>query len=101
MAVAIAYAPTFDTYLAVYTGTTGNLKLITADDDRGGFFNSQVTFNVSQSGSSTPSENTTVAVTLNSNITNLQDLINDIRNDLSGSGIGVDVRENPNNLGRL
>lgn len=63
--------------------------------------NSQVTFNLSQSGSSTPSENTTVAVTLNSNITNLQDLINDIRNDLSGSGIGVDVRENSNNLGRL
>ena len=63
--------------------------------------NKQVTFEVAQSGSSTPSQNQTVNVTLSSNITNLQDLINDIRNDLSSTGIGVDVREDPNNFGRL
>lgn len=63
--------------------------------------NSSVTFDVTQSGSSTPSQNTTVPVTLNTNVTNLQDLINNIRSSLSGSGIGVDVREDPNNLGRL
>ncbi len=35
----------FDTFLAVYTGPAGNLKLVSSDDDRGGSFNSQVTFN--------------------------------------------------------
>lgn len=59
------------------------------------------TFEVSLAGSSVPSENTTVTVTLDSNIATLQDLINDIRNDLAGTGIGVDVREDPSNLGRL
>ena len=59
------------------------------------------TFDVELTGSSIPTENTTVTVTLNSNITTLQDLINDIRNDLAGSGIGLDVREDPQNLGRL
>ncbi len=63
--------------------------------------NNHVTFQVTQSGSSTPSQNQTVNVTLNTNITNLQDLINDIRNDLVSTGIGVDVREDPNNFGRL
>ncbi len=58
-------------------------------------------FEVRMGGSSIPSENTTVTVTLDSNISTLQDLINVIRNDLAGSGIGVDVREDPNNLGRL
>lgn len=38
----------FDTLLTVYTGTTGNLKEIARDDDRGGFFNSEVTFNATQ-----------------------------------------------------
>jgi flagellar hook protein FlgE len=59
------------------------------------------TFEVQISGSSVPTENTTVTINLSSNITTLQDLINDIRNDLAGSGIGVDVREDPANLGRL
>ncbi len=59
------------------------------------------TFEVSLSGSSVPTENTTVTITLDTNITTLQDAINDIRNDLAGSGIGVDVREDPANLGRL
>ena len=58
-------------------------------------------FEISLSGSSTPTENTTVTVTLDSNISTLQDLINDIRSDLAGSAIGVDVREDPANLGRL
>ncbi len=59
------------------------------------------TFEVSLSGASVPSQNQTVSVTLNTNVTNLQDLINDIRDDLAASGIGVDVRENPSNFGRL
>ncbi len=58
-------------------------------------------FEVSLSGSSLSSENTTVTINLDSNITTLQDLINDIRNDLAGSGIGMDVREDPLNVGRL
>jgi hypothetical protein len=37
---------TFDTVLAIYTGTApNNLTLVGADDDRGGFFNSEVKFN--------------------------------------------------------
>ncbi len=37
---------TFDTLLAVYTGTNvANLSLVAADDDSGGFFTSLVTFN--------------------------------------------------------
>ncbi len=59
------------------------------------------TFEVQMSGSSVPTENTTVTITLGSNISTLQDLINDIRDDLAGTGIGLDVREDPNNLGRL
>ena len=59
------------------------------------------TFQVGMTGSSVASENATVTITLNSNISTLQDLINDIRGDLAGSGIGVDVREDPNNLGQL
>ncbi|MDH3643631.1 MAG: flagellar hook-basal body complex protein [Gammaproteobacteria bacterium] len=59
------------------------------------------TFEVSLAGSSVPAENQTVTITLDSNITTLQDLINDIRNDLAGTGIGLDVREDPNSLGQL
>jgi flagellar hook protein FlgE len=59
------------------------------------------TFEIQLSGSSTPSENQTVTITLDTNITTLQDLINDIRDDLAGTGIGLDVREDPNSLGRL
>ena len=59
------------------------------------------TFEINLAGSSVPTENTTVTITIDSNITTLQDAINDIRNDLAGSGIGVDVREDPANLGRL
>ena len=56
---------------------------------------------MSLSGSSVPSENQTVLITLDSNISTLQDLITDIRNDLVTTGIGVDVREDPNSFGRL
>lgn len=58
-------------------------------------------FQVQLAGSSVASENTTVTVSLDTNIATLQDLINGIRNDLAGSGIGIDVREDPANLGRL
>ena len=59
------------------------------------------TFEVSLAGSSIPGENTTASITLSSNVNTLQDLISDIRDDLAGSGIGLDVREDPDNLGRL
>jgi flagellar hook protein FlgE len=59
------------------------------------------TFEVQLQNSSVPSENQIVTVTLDSNISTLQDLINDIRNDLAGTGIGIDVREDPNNIGRI
>lgn len=59
------------------------------------------TFEVSLSGATDPLQNQTVAVTLDSNINTLQDLINDIRDDLVGSSIGLDVREDPAQLGRL
>ncbi|MFK7912686.1 MAG: flagellar hook-basal body complex protein [Pseudomonadales bacterium] len=58
-------------------------------------------FQVSLIGSSIPSENQTVQITLNRNVTTLQDLIDDIRDDLIGTGIGLDVREDPNSIGRL
>ena len=58
-------------------------------------------FDVTLSGSSVPSENQTVSVTLDSSVSTLQDLINGIRDDLAGTGVGLDVREDPNSLGRL
>ncbi|HET6473739.1 MAG TPA: flagellar hook-basal body complex protein [Pseudomonadales bacterium] len=67
------------------TGGTGN---ITA-----------ASFDVTLSGAA--QNNGTVTVHLDSNITNVNDLINDIRDDLLPSGVGVDVREDPNNPGRL
>jgi len=63
--------------------------------------NTNASFQVSLSGASSPGENQTVTVTLDSNIATLQDLISDIRDDLVTSGIGVDVREDPNAFGRL
>ena len=58
-------------------------------------------FDVQLTGSSVPTENTTVTINLSANVTTLQDLINDIRDDLAGSGIGIDVQEDPANVGRL
>ncbi|MFW6093484.1 MAG: flagellar hook-basal body complex protein [Pseudomonadota bacterium] len=59
------------------------------------------TFQVSLSGADAPGENQTVDVTLDSDVSTLKDLIDDIREDLVDSGIGVDVREDPDALGRL
>ncbi|MEM1433109.1 MAG: flagellar hook-basal body complex protein, partial [Pseudomonadota bacterium] len=63
--------------------------------------NTNASFQVSLSGSSVASQNQTVQISLDSNVSTLQDLINDIRDDLIGTGIGIDVREDPQNLGRL
>ena len=63
--------------------------------------NTSATFQLSLAGSSIPSENQTVSVTLDKQVNTLQDLINDIRDDLVGTGIGVDVREDPNSVGSL
>ena len=63
--------------------------------------NGSASFEVSLSGSSIPAENQTVTVNLNTNVNSLQDIISDIRGDLAASGIGVDVREDPNAFGRL
>jgi flagellar hook protein FlgE len=58
-------------------------------------------FGVSLSGGADAAGNLTQTVTLDSSITTLQDLIADIRDDLQASAIGVDVREDPANPGRL
>lgn len=58
-------------------------------------------FQVAMSGSTVPGENRTVLVTLDSDIVNIQTLVSEIRDDLLGTGIGVDVRENPNVPGQL
>lgn len=63
--------------------------------------NTNASFQVSLTGSSTPGENQTVLVTLDDNITTLQDLINDVADDLAASGVGIGVREDPNSVGRL
>jgi len=58
-------------------------------------------FVVQLAGSSVPAENRSVTINLDSPINTLQDLISEIRDDLAGSGVGLDVRENPQALGRL
>ncbi len=58
-------------------------------------------FTVQLAGSSVPGENRSVTINLDSPINTLQDLISEIRDDLAGTGIGMDVRENPQALGRL
>ncbi len=63
--------------------------------------NASASFDISLSGSSIPAENQTVTINLNTNVNSLQDIISDIRGELSASGIGVDVREDPNAFGRL
>ncbi len=63
--------------------------------------NTNASFQVSLSGSNTPGENQTVLVTLDENISTLQELISDINDDLLASTIGVRVREAPNSVGRL
>jgi flagellar hook protein FlgE len=63
--------------------------------------NTNASFEVRLSGGADAVANLTQTVTLDSSITTLQDLIVDIRDDLQASGIGVDVREDPANPGRL
>lgn len=63
--------------------------------------NNNVSFQLAVSGSSVPSENQTITITLDKRINTLQDLISDIRDDLVGLGAGVDVREDPNGIGNL
>lgn len=70
-----------------------------ASDSSG--INTNASFQINFSGSNTPSENQTVTVNLDQNVSTLQDLITDIQNDLAGTGIGIDVREDPNSIGRL
>jgi len=73
----------------------------------GGFTQAQdfrgtpATFDVSLAGATDGTQNTTVQITLASNITSLQSLIDDIRDDLTSSSIGVDVRESPTLPGLL
>lgn len=73
----------------------------------GGFIQAQdfrgtpATFEVSLAGAADGTQNTSVTVTLDSNVTSLQSLIDDIRDDLTSSSIGVDVRESPTQPGFL
>ncbi|MFT4820722.1 MAG: flagellar hook protein FlgE [Candidatus Azotimanducaceae bacterium] len=71
------------------TGTTAALGSLTS-----------ATFDVSLDGASV-NNGGPVTVTLDSDIQDLDDLINDIRDDLRIANIGVDVREDPDNVGRL
>lgn len=87
----------FDFSVDQPSSLTGN-NAIVGFDFRG---TAASTFEVQLSGASNASENQTVTITLDSNITSLQGLIDDIRDDLTSSAIGIDVRENPNQLGRL
>ena len=59
------------------------------------------TFQLSLTNASLPSANQVVTIRLDSNIATLQDLIQEIRDDLAGTGIGIDVRDDPENPGRL
>ena len=69
-------------------------------NDRSGN-NTNATFQVRLSGGADGAANVTQNITLNSDITTLQDLIVDIRDDLQAGDIGVDVREDPANPGLL
>jgi flagellar hook protein FlgE len=71
------------------TGTTANVGSLTS-----------ATFDVSLDGASV-NNGGPVTVTLDTDIQDLDDLINDIRDDLRVANIGVDVREDPENVGQL
>ncbi|MFT6037932.1 MAG: flagellar hook protein FlgE, partial [Candidatus Azotimanducaceae bacterium] len=58
------------------------------------------TFDVTLDGASA-NNGGPVTVTLDTDIQDLDDLINDIRDDLRAANIGVDVREDPDNVGQL
>jgi len=57
------------------------------------FRGNNATFDVQLSGATDPNQDQVVKIRLDSNITSLQSLIDDIRDDLTSSSIGVDVRE--------
>ncbi|MCB1645215.1 MAG: flagellar hook-basal body complex protein [Pseudomonadales bacterium] len=70
-----------------------------ASDSSG--INTSASFQIRLSGGANGAANQTQTITLDSDINTLQDLITDIRDDLQGTGIGVDVREDPQNIGQL
>ena len=62
--------------------------------------NTGASFQVRLSGGANGTANQTQTITLDDNIQTLQDLITDIRDDLTNSGIGLDVREDPTQPGQ-
>ncbi|MBV1877536.1 MAG: flagellar hook-basal body complex protein [Pseudomonadales bacterium] len=73
-----------------FSGVTGNLGELSA-----------ATFDITLSNA-TADNGGPVTITLDSNINNVADLVDDIRDELSlANNIGVDVREDPDNPGRL
>tara|TARA_R110002073_G_scaffold2085_4_gene14500 strand:- start:3345 stop:7355 length:4011 start_codon:yes stop_codon:yes gene_type:complete len=57
--------------------------------------NTSASFEIRLSGGADGTANQTQIITLDSNVQTLQDLITDIRDDLTNTGIGLDVREDP------
>jgi flagellar hook protein FlgE len=62
--------------------------------------NTTASFEVRLSGGANGAANQTLTITLDNNIQTLGDLISDIRDELDGSGIGLDVREDPTQPGQ-
>ena len=62
--------------------------------------NTAASFEVRLSGGADGAANQTQVITLDSNVQTLQDLITDIRDDLTNTGIGMDVREDPSRPGQ-
>ncbi|MFT6435200.1 MAG: flagellar hook protein FlgE [Candidatus Azotimanducaceae bacterium] len=83
------------------TDILGMLGGITEGDTDASGANTAASFQVRLSGGANGSANQTQTITLDSNINTLQDLITDIRDDLQNTGIGIDVREDPSNIGQL
>ena len=79
----------------------GILGGITDGDTDASGNNTSASFQVRLSGGANGSANQTQTITLDSNINTLQDLITDIRDDIQSTGIGIDVREDPSNIGQL
>lgn len=57
--------------------------------------NTAASFEIRLSGGADGAANQTQIITLDSNVQTLQDLITDIRDELTNTGIGLDVREDP------
>lgn len=84
-----------------YSINTNSLISASANSGSFNFVGKATSFDISLAGSSVPGENKTVSITLDKDITSIQGLIADIRDNLAGTGIGIDVRENPAVAGRL